>query len=257
MLRIETSYLPNLEYDLAARVSTSDSFQGFAHLLEWQYRLDLGAQPALVDQPTDRVQPLPVDVGVERLAGDAPSQLVGSTDEEDRPAALAHRADGLIAGMAASSVEEDVDAAGNHGEHLLDPVAGVVVEHFAGTQVPQVVALARAGHAQRARAHGPGDLHGGAAHAPGRGGDEHGLTGLQLPPDDQSVPGGPSADHQPGRLLEAQPFGHAPQAVHVCQRVLGKPAAGHPQLAHPRSPGRTSTPSPTASTTPATSNPGM
>jgi hypothetical protein len=47
--------------------------------------------------------------------------------------------------MAASSVEEDVDAAGNHGEYLLDPVAGVVVEHFAGTQAPQVVAIALAG----------------------------------------------------------------------------------------------------------------
>jgi hypothetical protein len=45
-------------------VSTSDSFQGFAHLLEWQYRLDLGAQLPLVDQPADRVQHLPVDVGV-------------------------------------------------------------------------------------------------------------------------------------------------------------------------------------------------
>jgi len=114
-------------------VSTSDSFQGFAYLLEWQYRFDLGAQLPLVDQSTDRVQPLPVYFRVERFAGDATSQLVGSTDQEDRPATVAHRADGLVAGMAASSVEEDVDAAGNRGEHLLDPVAGVVVEHFAGT----------------------------------------------------------------------------------------------------------------------------
>src|SRR5690348_9624895 len=178
MAASRASYLPNLEHDLAARVSTSDSCQGFAYLLEWQYRFDLGAQLPLVDQPTDCVQPLPVDVGVERFAGDASSELVGSTDQEDRPAAVAHRADGLIAGMAASSVEEDVDAAGNHGEQLLDPVVGVVVEHFAGAQVPQVVPIARAGHAQRAGANGRGYLYGGAAYASGRGGDEHGLTGL-------------------------------------------------------------------------------
>jgi len=159
-------------------VSTSDSFQGFAYLLERQYRFDLGAQLALVDQSTDRVQPLLVYFGVERFAGDATSQLVGSADQEDRPAAVAHRADGLVAGIAASSVEEDVDAAGNHGEHLLDSVAGVVVEHFAGAQVPQVVPIARAGHAQRAGANGRGYLYGGAAYASGRGGDEHGLTGL-------------------------------------------------------------------------------
>src|SRR5690348_18435114 len=103
-------------------MSTSDSLQGFAYLLERQCRFDLGAQLPLVDQSTDRVQPLPVDFGVERFAGDGASQLVGSTDQEDRPAAVAHRADGLIAGMAASSVEEAVDAAGNHGEQLLDPV---------------------------------------------------------------------------------------------------------------------------------------
>jgi len=62
---------------------------------------------------------------------------------------------------------------------------------------------------------------------PRRGGDEHGLAGLQPHPVDQSVPGGPPADHQPGRrLLEAQPLGHAP----VCQPILGKPPAGNPQI---------------------------
>src|SRR6476659_6395922 len=51
--RLARRKLPNLEYDLAARVSTRDTLQGFAHLLEWQYRLDLGVQLPLVDQPAD------------------------------------------------------------------------------------------------------------------------------------------------------------------------------------------------------------
>src|SRR5580765_3078384 len=136
----------NLEYDLAARVSAGDPLQRLTHLRERQYRLDLRAQAAFLDQPADRFQPLAVDVGVERFARDAPTELRGSTDQEDRPAALAHRADGLIAGLAAKRVEEDVDAAGNHVTHLLDPVARVVVEHLAGAKAPKVVMVARAGH---------------------------------------------------------------------------------------------------------------
>jgi hypothetical protein len=53
-------------------MSTSDSFRGFADLLEWQYRLDLRAQLPLVDQPTDRVHPLPVDLGVEQSVPGGP-----------------------------------------------------------------------------------------------------------------------------------------------------------------------------------------
>ena len=101
---------PNLEHDLAARVSARDPLQGLANLLEGQHRLDLGAQLARFDQPADRLQHLPVDVGVERLTLDAASQVGGSADQEDRPAVLAHRADGSVPGLAASSVEEHVDA---------------------------------------------------------------------------------------------------------------------------------------------------
>jgi hypothetical protein len=93
-------------------VSTRDPLQRLAHLLERQYRLDLWAQPVRLDQPADRLQHLPGDVGVERLGHDATPQLGGRTDQEDRPSALTDRADGLVAGLAASSVEEDVDAAG-------------------------------------------------------------------------------------------------------------------------------------------------
>ena len=63
---------------------------------------------------------------------------------------------------------------------------------------------------------------------------EHGLASLQPPPVNQSVQGGPTANHQPGRLLEAHLLGHARQAVRICQRVLGKPPAGNPQIrVHP------------------------
>jgi hypothetical protein len=39
--------------------------------------------------------------------------------------------DGLVAGLAAGGVEQQVDSAGNGGEHLLDPVVVVVVEGVA------------------------------------------------------------------------------------------------------------------------------
>jgi hypothetical protein len=54
-----------------------------------------------------------------------------------------------------------------------------------------------------AGAHGRRDLHGGAAHASRSGGDEHGFAGLQPPPVDQALIGGPGADYQPGCFLEA------------------------------------------------------
>lgn len=100
-------------------MSARDPLQGLANLLEGQHRLDLGAQLARFDQPADRLQHLPVDVGVERLTLDAAPQVGGSADQEDRPTVLAHRADGSVAGLAASSVEEDVDAARNYGKNLL------------------------------------------------------------------------------------------------------------------------------------------
>ncbi len=109
-------------------------------------------------------------------------------DYEDRPAAVADRADGLVAGLAASAVQQQVDAAGNRGTHLLDPGSGMVIEHLAGAQAPQVVVAGRAGHAQGAGAHSRRDLHGDAAHASGGGGDEHGFAGQRG--GDQGGPGG-------------------------------------------------------------------
>jgi len=50
-----------------------------------------GAQLARVDQPADRLQPLPGDVAADRFARDTPLELGSRTDQEDRPAALAHR----------------------------------------------------------------------------------------------------------------------------------------------------------------------
>jgi hypothetical protein len=131
-------------------------------------------------------EPLAVDVGGERFDRDAALELCGGTlkDYQDRPAAVADRADGLVAGLAAGAVQQQVDAAGNRGMHLLDPVGGVVVEHLAGAQAPQVVVVGRAGHAKGAGAQGCRDLHGGAAHAACGGGDEHGFAGAQQPPVD-------------------------------------------------------------------------
>jgi len=91
-------------------------------------------------------------VGGERFARDAVLQLGGRAgqDQEDRPAAVADRTDGLVAGLAAGAVQQQVDAAGNGGAHLLDPVGGLVVEDLAGAQAPQEVVVGRAGHAQGA-----------------------------------------------------------------------------------------------------------
>ncbi len=39
-------------------------------------------------------------------------------NDEDRPAAVADRADGLVAGLAADGVQQQIDAARNRGTHL-------------------------------------------------------------------------------------------------------------------------------------------
>jgi predicted O-methyltransferase YrrM len=183
-LSLEASpLLPDLQHDLAAGVLVGDPAQRLARLLQRQHRRDLGAQRAGLDQAAQCLQPLAVDVGGERFARDAALELCGGTlkDHEDRPAAIADRADGLVAGLAAGAVQQQVDAAVNRGTHLLDPVRGVVVEHLAGAQAPQVVVVGWAGHAQRAGAQGHRDLHGGAPHSARGGGDEHGFAGAQPP----------------------------------------------------------------------------
>ncbi len=100
--------LRDSQHDLAARVPVRDLRQRLARLIQRQH-LDLGAQPARIDEAAQCFQPLPVDVGGERLAGDAALKLGGRTlqNDEDRPAAVADRADGLIAGLAASAVQQN------------------------------------------------------------------------------------------------------------------------------------------------------
>ena len=61
------------------------------------------------------------------------------------------------------------------------------------------------------------------------GGDEHGFAGLQPPPVDQALVGGPAADHQPGRLGEAHLAGHGGQAIRRRQRQFGEPATRREQ----------------------------
>jgi hypothetical protein len=63
-----------LQRDLATSVPARDPRQRLAGLIQRQYRLDLRAQPAGLDQAGKRLQPLPVDVRGERLAGDAAFQ---------------------------------------------------------------------------------------------------------------------------------------------------------------------------------------
>jgi hypothetical protein len=109
-------------------------------------------------------------------------------------------------------------------------LASSSVEHVACTQAQQVVVVAWAGDAERAGPYGRRELHGVAANAARRGGDEHGLAGLQAPPLDQSLVGGPGPDHQPRRLLEAHPVGLARQVVREHQRQFGKPAANNLQI---------------------------
>ena len=84
--------------------------------------------------------------------------------------------------------------------------------------------VARACHAQRTGAQGRRDLHGGAAHPSCGCGDEDGLVGLKAPPIHQALIGGPTADHQRGRLLKARLAGHRGQTVRRRQRQFGEPA---------------------------------
>jgi hypothetical protein len=78
-----------------------------------------------IGQAAQCLQPLPVDVGGEGCTGDAALQLGGRTgqDYEDRPAAVADRAEGLVASLAAGAVQQQAGAAGNRGTHLLDQSA--------------------------------------------------------------------------------------------------------------------------------------
>src|ERR1019366_3681338 len=181
--------LSDLHHDFASGVPARDPRQRLARLVQWQHCLDLRAQPSGIDQAAQRLQPLPVDVGGERFASDAALQLGGRALQNDGndPAAVADRADGLFAGLAAGTVQQQVDATGNRGTHLLGPVGGVVVEHVAGVQASQVIMVAWAGHGQWAGTHGRRDLYRSAAHASRGSGDEHGFTSLQPAPLDQAL----------------------------------------------------------------------
>jgi hypothetical protein len=128
---------------------------------------DLGPQLAGIDQAAQLLQPRPVDANDSPVMPRSSWAGVLLQDQEDRPAA--------------GAVQQQVHAAGNGGTHLLGPADGVVVEDLAGAQALQVVTVGRAGHAPGTDPDGRRDLHGGAAHAPRGGGDEHGLSGLQPP----------------------------------------------------------------------------
>jgi hypothetical protein len=96
-----------LQHDLAASVPGRNLGERLAGLVQWQYRRDLGTERAGIDQAVQRLEPLPGDAGGERLAGDPALQPGGRTlkDDEDRPAAVADRTDGLVAGLAAGTVQ--------------------------------------------------------------------------------------------------------------------------------------------------------
>ena len=116
-----------------------DPCQRLAGLVERQHRFDLRAEFAPIDQAGQLLKPQPTAGGSECFAGDAPLQPKGCALQGDghRPAAVADRVEGPIAGLTASGVEQQVDSAGNRGTHLPGPVGGVVVEDLAGTQAPQ------------------------------------------------------------------------------------------------------------------------
>jgi hypothetical protein len=118
---------------------------------------DLGAQLARLDQPAERLQPLPVAVGAERFARDAPLQLGGRTQwetQEDRPAALAHHADGVVLGLATGAVPQQVDPAGDRGSRSGPRSARI------GQRMPL---LSVAGSSPRDGARGGRPCHDGAA----------------------------------------------------------------------------------------------
>ena len=120
---------------LATRASASRAS------IQRQHRLDLWTQLAGIDQLREFLQPLPAAVGGERFAGDATLQLRKRAlqDDEVRPTAIAYRADGFVTGLAAGAIQQHIDAARNRRAHLLNPVSGVVIEHVACAQAPQVV----------------------------------------------------------------------------------------------------------------------
>ena len=107
------------------------------------------AELAGVDHAGECLQPLPASLGGERFARDPPLELERTErrDHRDRPAAVAHGTHCLFHRRTTDAIEEQVDAAGDNGQDLFDPVDGVVVDHFAGAQAPHVRMVGRAGHA--------------------------------------------------------------------------------------------------------------
>ena len=99
--------LLDLQHDLAARVSARDPPQRLACLFQRQYGLDLSVKLARVDDVTQRLQPLAVDVGGERFAGGPPFEVERAEwgYQGHHAAAIAHRIHGLVLGLAAGGVE--------------------------------------------------------------------------------------------------------------------------------------------------------
>jgi hypothetical protein len=69
MLTAMPGLLPDLQHDLAARMPARDPRQRRARLVQPQRRIDLRAQFACIDHPTESLEPLPVGVGAPAVSG--------------------------------------------------------------------------------------------------------------------------------------------------------------------------------------------
>jgi hypothetical protein len=98
---------PGRQHDLAAGVPARNPGQCLPRLIQRQHRLYLGAQLAGSHQAPQLLEPMPVDVGSERLASDTALEDGGRAlqDDEDRPAAVADRADSPVSSLSAGCIE--------------------------------------------------------------------------------------------------------------------------------------------------------
>jgi hypothetical protein len=165
-------------------------------------------------------------VGGERFARDAPLKLERTERgyHRDRPAAVAHGTHCLVHGLTPDAIEEPVDAASDHAQDLFGPVGGVV-EDFAGAQAPRRYSWLGGLATPSGRAPIAGAICTAALPTPSAAAVMSAVSpGWQQPPVDQALVGGPGADHQPSRPLEAGLVGHGGQAVRRRQCQLGEPA---------------------------------
>ncbi len=184
-------------------------------------------------------------------------------DEDDaRARGAAQMASSARYGPPTSS-HEDVDAggAGLALDHLVERLGELAAggdEAVIEAELLRPIELGRGARgAEGDGADGAGDLHRRGPHAAADGADEDALAAAEMADGDHGVVGGDERLGDGGRLGEAEVRRHAREGAAVDHELLGVGAAAGETEDPVARPSSVVTPSPSASTSPANSSPGM